>query len=85
MASLHFFAPRPYKRVPNATFVIFDRSERDGDGVFTAAAGHPDAFFFKNLVRFDLFFASYIGREILMDEPEKHRRKQYFCKINVGS
>ena len=34
---------QPYKRVPNVTFVIFGRSKRDGDGVFTAAAGHPDA------------------------------------------
>ncbi|MCR5190599.1 MAG: hypothetical protein K6C07_04260 [Bacteroidales bacterium] len=33
---------QPYKRVPNVTFVIFGRSKRNGDGVFTAAAGHPD-------------------------------------------
>ncbi len=29
---------QPYKRVPNATFVFFGRSKRDGDGVFTAGA-----------------------------------------------
>ncbi|MBO7625222.1 MAG: hypothetical protein J6S82_07980, partial [Bacteroidales bacterium] len=34
---------QPYNRVPNVTFVIFGRSKRDGDGVFTAATGHPDA------------------------------------------